>query len=297
MKNYFAKLAARATPANAPASSTVTAKRVADPFEASSLLPPTPAPAPSAIPLDSHTDSLKPSQIAAVTKEPRPMLEPPKSNEPTAFERSSPPGSNETTEDGQLEVIEPSRLEPLKAPATEVKPTTPHIERPSSAVDTLRSRTSLAPPVETSPARSLVPAEETGRAESDDLDQVQEHLAEIDNQHLALQRKADVFMQQLFRREPTADESETRSKSDEQKVVRPENKVERPTLLLPASRTAPVQDREPERPSLTIGKLTVEVMPPAPQPATPRSPVVIVRGGRSGSVTTPSSRRFGLGQF
>jgi hypothetical protein len=117
---------------------------------------------------------------------------------------------------------------------------------------------------------------------SSEEDRDETRLEEIQQEQRQLLRKADLFMERLFN---------ARSASDE------ERRRELPAL------TPPLQTRrriEPDRapPSLVIGKLTVEVTPPAPPATAPaQQQVVVVREGDGSRSSFHSSRRFGLSQF
>lgn len=120
-------------------------------------------------------------------------------------------------------------------------------------------------------------------------------LLDVQHEHSGLLRRADQFMNELL------DQREHSDQSSGRKVI--EDDSPGTTRLQPNSLPSRTLDRPTRRmsepddsPSLVIGKLTVEVSSPTPQP--PQSTrVVVVQRGESRSSATPSSRRFGLGQF
>ena len=105
-------------------------------------------------------------------------------------------------------------------------------------------------------------------------------------------------MNALFARR-TAPQAPVSNKEQEQSEPAPQivTARESPSRLQPAAKPRQPPEPPPEQPSLVIGKLTVEVVPP-PSPVTPRREVVVVRAGsNSRPASIHSSQRFGLGQF
>jgi len=115
-------------------------------------------------------------------------------------------------------------------------------------------------------------------------------------------KKADEFMSQLIlpSPRPRAQEGE-RPPEVERREAPPGANVSKdaptqPRPLSPEPHAFRQPRSEPDRPSLTIGQLTVEVTPPPSPPVAQggRSPRAPIRGTQN---TLPTSRRFGLGQF
>jgi hypothetical protein len=121
-------------------------------------------------------------------------------------------------------------------------------------------------------------------------------LAEIQSEHSLLLRRADAFMDQLFHRNSrpaSENDSSTELKMTSGQVSEP-GQTQR---LQPPLANTQTFEQESDQPSLVIGNLMIEVVPPVPAPAAPRPPLVVVRGSGRGRNGVPSSRRFGLGQF
>ena len=290
MKSYFAKLAARATLANAPPP-TSTTKPTPDPFETVS----TPD-----IPTQSISVSSRPVDRLLETDRSEPRG--------NAIRSLSDPGDVDTRIES--EILRPKPTPPV-ARADHVQPVSDNAEAESRSnksetddqVPRLEpeERAAFQPAKEESTlkprAASVVPAEVRKSDTTDTLSNV-ERLEEIQSEQVALLRKADAFMNVLFDRGPEAKTTET---NKDQERTAPA--VKREIVREPASRLQPVAKPHPlpempaEQPSLVIGKLTVEVMP-TPRPPTQPRRVVVVRGGESSRRSfIHSSQRFGLGQF
>jgi hypothetical protein len=293
MKSYFAKLAARATIANIP----VAPSRFPgspDPFEAVApefgSSPPT-IPQPSGVRDDSREQSAgKPvlktedpisedvvrvdpgrTHERETRSQPLPRLQQPAETLSTAFEipppREALSQAREHTPDSRLH--------------REREPTQP-------ARSENRITTSIAPKLSLD---STEVSRESGGVEQ---------LEEIQREQSMLLRKADAFMSALLeRRSETANPSIDRQADLEIPPSKAEpSHAQIPTRLQPPAYAVRAHDDRDDRPSLVIGKLTVEVMPPPAPPVAPSSQVVIVREGRSGRGASRNSiQRFGLGQF
>lgn len=294
MKSYFAKLAARATLANAPPPPSTT-KPTPDPFENVSA-PDTPTPTQSASVSSRSVDRL---------------LETDRSEPSGNINNTS--SSNTTGADVR---IESETLRPkLTPPATRadyvqsVSDYTAEAEERRNKNETqpqgrrlqFEERTAFEPAQEQSTLKptpaSVVPAEVKKSDTTDELSTV-ERLEEIQSEQAALLRKADAFMNVLFDRGPDA--RTTEEKRDQERpapVVKPEIVREPSSRLQPVAKSHQLPELPTEQPSLVIGKLTVEVMP-TPPPVAPRRQVVVVRSGESSRRSSiHSSQRFGLGQF
>ena len=292
MKSYFAKLAARATLANAPPPPTTT-KPTPDPFENVSA-PDTPSP--------------------PVSVNSRPVdrsLETDRSEPSGKINNTSP--SNPTGADTRIEreTVSPKLTLPVVRAnyVQSVSDNTAEAEERRSKGETqtqglrleFEERTAFEPAQEENilkpRAASDGPVEEKKSDTTDALSTV-ERLEEIQSEQAALLRRADAFMSGLFDRGPDAKTTEANRDQE-----RPAPVVKREVVREPSSRLQPVAkphqlpELPAEQPSLVIGKLTVEVMPTPPPVAPPRR-VVVVRGGESSRRSSiHSSQRFGLGQF
>jgi len=124
-------------------------------------------------------------------------------------------------------------------------------------------------------------------------------LVEDDREQAVLLRKADAFMAALLDRR--TEESSTRDQNQQITELPQRHEIVRepaPARLQPAPVAARPIESADESPSLVIGKLTVEVLPPPPPPIAPSRQVIVVRGDRNARThAIRSSQRFGLGQF
>lgn len=286
MKSYFAKLADRATHATLQVLSGVHSGKAPDPFEDAA---PPQRPLPSADFAESERmtrkqDGFAPGRLFPTVPAESDLLPSPVSNGPPMHRI---PGS----EQGAQEQIAPAPPQVTRREATKRQANTTAAE--SSAP---------AQPPESGTARgtSARPDEETRRREgkkpSDD-----EQTAEGEDERSFLLHQADDFMRRLIERShapKTGSEDADAGGSDSVAAATPHPlRHEESPQLQPARSAERISERESARPSLVIGKLMVEVMPPAPPPTAPVQRVVVVRGTRREGGTLYSSRRFGLGQF
>jgi hypothetical protein len=297
MKSYFAKLAARATLANVPVSSGVTAPRTSDPFEDASL---SQSPVPTlgaAKPNPAVGESLQSVPRSPMRRTERVHTQSEKvastsdrlSREPTTLSPKTQPVTS------ALERPDRTKLGPA-APATESRT---HSDRQNLELNPPVSPTHLIPQPEHSRAGPLMHASEASEDSNEKTTpQTDRRLSEIESEQLVLLRKADAFMESLLdRREPSVTHQEIDTDEDRQ-LTRSEREIpiDQPARLQPVP--APrVPEPPEEQASLVIGKLTVEVVPPAREPVAPSPRVVVVRGTRGGQTGVHSSQRFGLGQF
>jgi len=125
------------------------------------------------------------------------------------------------------------------------------------------------------------------------------HPIEYEREQSVLLQKADAFMAALLDRR--TEESGTRDQNEHITERPPRHEIVRepaPARLQPAHVAARPTESADASPSLVIGKLTVEVLPPAPPPIAPSRQVIVVRGDRNARThAIRSSQRFGLGQF
>jgi len=281
MRSYFAKLSARAAftagPHPAPAAP------LFDPFEAAGpsmppALPPVTAPA---VPKISATvESISLPRVDSAS----PTVRPSASDIPEAPEIRSAPLPPVTHMWPSMRVESDSRLKNIAATPLEPSPVVRH--------ETIQSLTPPAPEKEMrSRANELADRESTtealsvGRRDDESLQEA-----------ALLLRRADAFMSKLIDR--TAAPANAPEPEVEIRSVSPaQPQAAAPARLQPQPAPPPTPETDTGKTSLTIGRLTVEVVPPSPAPAASRPTVVVVRGSRGRRGSIPSARRFGLGQF
>ncbi len=299
MKSYFAKLADRATFANVPASSAVYTAKVSDPF-ADTSPPQTPLPP---LEFDGASRSLNETSGFALGPPPqgtpsdkiRPLVE---THEPVLVKPSTPsttllpksPASVPSLErvaDGRAE------LESEKEPQT--------VPTEQSILEANPSRMGALTPLQVpaSPPQSKTTSEDkTTKRSATETAPTEERLADLEREQSILLRKADVFMDQLLERpRQPAITPEVKADRKSQNILRPDVQRDQITQPPPIHSVPRTSGPNSDRPSLVIGKLTVEVMPATPAPVAPPQQVVVVRGTRSRGNGLLSGRRFGLGQF
>lgn len=299
--SYFAKLAARATLAKPSGASLISPNRKAelvDPFAASEQLQ------------DRLASNPVPSSSSPGARAERPGSR--RDDETASRSRNV---ARQRAEDSQP--FAPNLKPPVSQPVTKVTaPVEPVVrtvettsERPSKTRTRKRQRDTDDQPsrdrvvkVKPQSSDSALQISRTEKArpsrdqESKSENQIAETLADLGAEQMRLQHQADMFMHGLLTRRTEV--TEERTEVNEPEVLKPSlARDEFPRLQPPKTAAAP--EREPEQPSLVIGKLTVEVTPtsPAPAVAAPSSRLVVVRGTRGGRTGIPSGRRFGLGQF
>ena len=291
MKNYFARLAARAAPIRTtPPRQDPAGTGAADPFEVVATVAPSPA-APLSAPLFSP-NATKPSPkappeadvaeaIAPVPAPPIPAVARPASAVPAAPIRApAHRGPGKVTVTGRGLANRPAAGQP-----------SPPLSSPASAAQ-LKPQPSSAPEF---PAAGPLPQEEATSPKDPQPEKLE---------RAKLMRRADAFMSQLIstsppaRLEPVEDPASRHAgKATQPYPHSPATEPAQGRPLRPESPAANPAHREPERPSLTIGRLTVEVMPPPAPAAAKRERVVVRTPARGAAANLPSSRRFGLGQF
>jgi hypothetical protein len=295
MKGYFAKLADRAALANASVRSPASSAIGADPFE-------------NAAPLPAAPPSIEPGRRMQ-TLEPLSLL---RNNQPQDIE----PASNQSNIDipPQLLPDTPAFSEMLQPPSAEMNPIAERvvknpsdfeqrevepmtIQRPVLAPDTpLR----LQSPIQKPPALSQ-PFTGSDSEEEQPLTQnraAEERLDDLEQQQAMLLRKADAFMGRLLeRRQESPDARESETEPEAPSALEPKVQLEPSHRAQSVPAPARPSREDSDRPSLVIGKLTVEVVPPAPPSNDSKTKVVVTRTGRSRPGGLISSRRFGLGQF
>ena len=295
MKSYFAKLAARATPATLSASSPRSVAKMADPFAEHAM------PTSESTSLPTREASL--SADVTSNAQTSPSTKTIEADLPTAKYREV-----------ELRASDQAYLRPAN-PISETHQTDLPIERatqrklkqPSSEVDGLPSADEsvrqLEPPAMAKAMSTVeVSSVNTGQRmrESIDLNADEPSLAKVDDsesQHDTsfLLSKADDFMERLFTRHEKSVEYDADVETEQPSEQL--TKVEAPTRLQPMPAVSRAAETIAEPPGLVIGTLTVEVMPPHPAPVAPVQRVVVVRGTSGARTALPSSRRFGLSQF
>lgn len=291
MKSYFAKLAARATLAT-PVTSSPTGPKLTDPFENTLVDHPT-EPVATGTPPVRSTDQVR-------------ALQPPSEQSPFQIETVSPRtpakdsllnSSPEARAKNQSEGIEG----PEHASEIQLEPRASSPEEQSPGV--LESKVTedplqLTPPLEKTSIQTEPRAAMEERDSDSGASAENERLAEIQREQTMLLRKADLFMERLFERrtEKVVHDEPDRNES-EREISREDNRVAEPSRLLPVNPSPRAPEPVEEGPNLYIGRLTVEVVQPAPPPVATPQQIVVVRGPRTGRSVVPSSNRFGLGQF
>jgi hypothetical protein len=293
MKSYFAKLAARATLANVPVSSPATTTNLQDPFDDTATVSSTSSPQnalPESRAADRHVETssvqLPPmkendtSQVGTVTSDLRfeatTQTQSAVVQEPTPKKSGFPiPGESDSF--SQRDHQE-TRSEVRSA-----------VEKSKHVLE------STMVPRETQSPVSPEKRETSAKSESE----VDARSAEDEGEQSILLQKADAFMKALFeRRSEERPDREAAHDTREPAALEGTFRDQAVARLEPAPVAARPTESSDESPSLVIGKLTVEVMPPAPPPIAPARQVIVVRGDRNGrSRSIGSSQRFGLGQF
>lgn len=292
MKSYFAKLAARATLAT-PVTSSPTGPKLTDPFE-NTLVDHPVAPAATGTPPVSSPDQVRALQPAPEQSPFQIETVSPRTPAKDSLLNSSPEARARNQSEG-IEGSEPASEIQLEPRASSLEERSPVVLESKVTEDPLQ----LAPPLEKTSSVQAEPRAVNNERDSDLEESAEnERLAEIQREQTMLLRKADLFMERLFERrtekvvhdEPDRDESE-------REISQENNKVAEPSRLLPVNPSPRAPEPVDEGPNLYIGKLTVEVVQPAPPPVATPQQIVVVRGPRTGRSVVPSSSRFGLGQF
>ena len=298
MKSYFAKLAARATLANAPVPKPVNAPSTPNPFETTvTSSEPTPRAAVSPPTRSSHEAPAKRGDLSK-TQSRTVELQPPTEPIVTQAHKSPTTGKAVVTEDQQstTEATLISELRPSRR-NSETR-SSERVESQDLNVTPTTKPDRLSPETQRS---TQAPSTSTKRekSQSADADNVDERLSNIENEQAILLRKADAFMAGLFEHphrssnEPRGEERE--DEGQQRAVKKVESLIQPPTRLQPP----PPRASEPvgEEPSLVIGKLSVEVVQTPPPAVTPQRQVVVIGGGRRARAGIPSAHRFGFSRY
>jgi hypothetical protein len=276
MKSYFAKLAARATLANAPVPPPATAPEPFDPF-ADMSVPDNAISTPASVVRDIPTNQLASPDSARFPLEHVTKVLPPVESDSTFI------APVETTVAPPLiPSLERGPTSQFQQPASQQQPASEVVPRTESV--------SVVPPTH---------FEEHDDSEAERTRNADVGLMEIERAQTLLLRRADAFMESMLKhRQRSASRESEDERKDPETEPSPQPVVERRTVLQPVRHMQEVHDSDEGRPSLVIGKLTVEVVPPAvtlpPVPA-PRT-VVVVRRDSNDRAAMVSSQRFGLGQ-
>jgi hypothetical protein len=294
MKSYFEKLAARATLTNAPTAHASATLNSRDPFEADAIQPIASPTAPLAqtnhlqsplTPVLPDAKSQDRPQNRITTEMPvesRPALPTPPTTE------LQPSNSRDQRDAETVKNLEPRRSEDRLE--TESKPaTTSKVARTDRESEPERT-TIVVPNVRATETPATKPREK------DEADR----LAQMQREQSILLRKADAFMANVIGRNKLTN---TAQEENEEKTQNAESisaeKLREPaqTRLLPPTPAPPVSEPEDSEPSIVIGNLSVEVVPPAAPPAPPQTKVIVVGGGQRTRSGISSPQRFGFSRF
>ncbi|HTG91957.1 MAG TPA: hypothetical protein VL866_05185 [Pyrinomonadaceae bacterium] len=292
MKSYFATLAARATLANVPVTSPATTTNLQDPFDDTATVVSTSSPQ-NVVPQSRTSDRHETSSV---------QVPPMKENDTSQVGTVTSDLRFEATTQTQSAVVQEQTRQKSES-------RTPREPYPLSQRDRQETRSEVRSAVEKSEQvlePVMVPREtqspvspkkkETNAKSESEIDV---RSAEDEREQSVLLQKADAFMKALFeRRSEERPDRESALETKEPAALEGTFRDHAVARLEPAPVAARPTESGDESPSLVIGKLTVEVMPPAPPPIAPARQVIVVRGDRSArSHSIGSSQRFGLGQF
>ncbi len=298
MKSYFTRLAARATSSKIAILPPANIASANDSFAQSVLSENSSAPSIARVSRAKSTPNDLPSTEQSRLEKTAQVRLPSNRAEPDIGRLPSPSPAIAT----QIPTViadEPSALTRRKnrsAPAsktpgpTEVKPAK-IITRSNSAKTSDES--GFLPPVQ-SANKSGENGAHPRRAEAE---RIPDREVDTQTEETRLLTKADVFMAKLFDRQSGSVNPQHVDTADEpEKITRP---LTEPASL-PSGHPIKSIERspkpEPDPPSVVIGRLTVEVVPPA-TPLAARQVTGVTRITRRGPNTVPSSRRFGFSQF
>jgi len=290
MKSYFAKLAARATLANVPAPSPATTANPHDPFvDTSTIIEPSSRTTIAWETPGSDRVGTTLAQVPPTNDTHTSQLEMVKSD--VRFEHNALPASPEH----ELTIEAKSASKTFEKPMAAAQHDREQARSENSISNTTREHV-LQPPL--APA-GMQTSTHDAKIESTSQPEMNAALVEDDREQSVLLQKADAFMAALLDRR--TEETSTRDQN-QQITERPQRheivREPAPARLQPAPVAARPTESADESPSLVIGKLTVEVLPPPPPPIAPSRQVIVVRGDRNARThAIRSSQRFGLGQF
>lgn len=296
MKSYFAKLAARATLANAPASPRTSSASLSDPFEESATQPivsdvtgtahhplhRSPQPPAARVITESQTEVSKPAKPRADERELR-------TNE--TRQTPTPPDTVVTKSIAPRPSDVPPAFEP---PETRKRSQDDSPAQARFEVDT--TQPALQPAKSTSDAVLIGPKEKETRPSASETN---ERLDEVEKGQATLLQKADAFMAELTvrRRAPPPREEPETHEERQIESVKLNRSHEAPVRLEPVARPARLPEPVDNEPSVVIGNLSVEILPSPPPPSPPQQVVVRRSGGVRPRSGAPSSQRFGFTRF
>lgn len=291
MKSYFAKLAARATLANAPASFPIAAPKPHDPFsETSGFVSPT----------SPHRVEPLAQQRAHFTEPPAPRSVV-RDKENIVRQEVSRPLTTSQHERRSQSMTTPvdtnateQRTSEVSTKSTAQPPLVPRSVDLNSDSSSDQEQPSLKPKQTVTNVKTV--SDITHEPEPT-VDEKQDNRTQ--HEETVLLRKADDFMESLFARRPFTARDERNSEREPQ-VAKPQPVAthEPSPRLQPLLRSPQIPERREDETSLVIENLTVEVVPPPqPQQVRPRHHVVLVRESGNSRRMVPSSRRFGLNHF
>jgi hypothetical protein len=272
MKSYFAKLADRATLPNVPAASMVHSSRVSDPFEESAETASAKITKPKPADVTTPRTILERTQAKADLT---PVVATLKTERPSPSE-SFESRTNLESKTQERELGE--KFEPLQPKQTR-----------NSDSDYGSPSTTLIPTIE-EPLAPFHSSQKSQEAEESNITSYDRDSPSTDQSDLM--RRADAFMARVFANEFRAHDA-TEPVSKETTVAK-FVEAPRPTLN-PAQPLQPSSTNDTQGPSLVIGKLNVEVIPPVSPVAPTPERIVVRRYGFRGGGLLPT-RRFGLGQ-
>lgn len=280
MKDYLARLADRATLREASVAPPFTPRLgVADPFAETAPVQAAPRSPVGNVPELRHSPA--PTPVPSIRRDPETVSAPALVAPPPEPVVAAPTVIRRLV-DRTIERHEVTRVEAVRETSTSraLEPTVP------------------APPP---PKRSPAPTTEDAMEQA--AEKPERAPYDLESEQRLLLRRADTFMQQLLDRtsRPPTPEPELAPPPERAATIQPRIESQTPIRLQPMERAHRMREGRAERaaepPSLVIGTLTVEVVPPAPAAPAPRQPIVVVRGARARRTGLASSRRFGLGQF
>jgi len=290
MKSYFAKLADRATLGKTLRASPAHTAKAPDPFEAA----PSPVVSPASEIPKARETSTKPGNFQLPQPAHDTQHDSVQFPDETGKLGSAEPPVASTTIVRQRAIDEELHLQAQLVPQTSL--TNHAVEK----VKTVRSSTEA--PVH---APQLTPPETkakiNGQNEQPSIDETaaaEERLTDLERGQAVLLRKADAFMGRLLSGQTESPLAEGMERPAEPRnVPKADAEHEHPNWMQPNPVLTRQSREDSDRPSLVIGKLTVEVIPAAPPPIAPKQRVIIVQSARSRTAGPISGQRFGLGQF
>ena len=287
MKNYFARLVARAAPRHDSTPVARDGAKVHDPFEQVAA-PEMPESFPEIAREKTSSPATVTNRMAHGGAAEKRVLTP------------VPPAPPATRADGEGgDSPAPVALKPSKP----VETTSIRKRFDEAKTEAENQAPTLIHPDKAAAARSPPKELETAEKQKPVLAREQEsnqQVADSQREEVILLRKADAFMNEVFgehARFQSGRNLEEEAESHQAEGLRTHNQTIENPRLKPAQAAEATHEPDTEQPSLVIGKLTVEVTPPTSPPAPVQPQRIVVRGPMSTRSGVISSRRFGLRQF